>query len=69
MLIGHRLVLNLTFRALALHHSVCFRTNARNVSYETLNDGQLTLSTQLIKSKLSCYTPPPISHDVLFLIP
>ena len=34
-------------------------SNARNVSFETLYGGQLTLSTQLIKKKLSCYTSPP----------
>ena len=33
----------------------------QNTSFETLSD-QFTLSTQLIKPKLSCYTPPPLQH-------
>ena len=31
--------------------------NARNISLETLYEGQLTLSTQLIKPKFSCNIP------------
>ena len=39
---------NWPFRALALRHLLWRRANARNVSFETLNSGQFTLSTQLI---------------------
>ena len=39
---------NWPFRALALRHLLRRRANARNVSFETLNGGQFTLSTQLI---------------------
>ena len=54
----------LTFRASALRqskslticHSLWRRANARNISFETLYYGQLTLSTQLIKTnEISCY--------------
>ena len=41
-------VSKLTFRALALRHSLWRRTNARNVSLETINGDQFKLSTQLI---------------------
>ena len=41
-------VSKLTFRALVLRLSLWRRANVPNVSFETLNGGQLTLSTQLI---------------------
>ena len=45
-------VSRLTFRALALFLSLWRRTNARNVSFETLYGDQFTSSTQLIIPKL-----------------
>lgn len=39
------------FRAFALRFSLRRRTNARNVSLETLYGGQFILSSQLIKPK------------------
>ena len=41
-------VSKLTFRALALHHSLWRRANARNLGFETLNGGQFTFSTQSV---------------------
>ena len=41
-------VSKLTFRALVLRLSLWRRANVPNVSFETLNGGQFTLSTQLI---------------------
>ena len=41
-------VSKLTFRALALRHSLRQRTNARNVSFETLNDDQFMLPNYLV---------------------
>ena len=41
-------IFKLTSRALALRHLLWRRAYARNVSFETLNGGLLTLSTQLI---------------------
>ena len=41
-------VSKLTFRALALRHSLRRRTNARNVSFETLNDDQFMLPNYLV---------------------
>ena len=42
------------------------RTDARNVSFETLYGGQFTLSTLLMKPKLPCYSPPPTRHHSFF---
>ena len=42
------------------HHQ--YVTLSRVQSFETLYGGQFTLSTQLIKAKLSFYTPPPMQH-------
>ena len=41
------------------------RANARNISFETLG-GQLTLTTQFIKPKLTCYIPPPTQHHSFY---
>ena len=44
--------------------------SARNVSFQTLYGDQFTLSTQLIKLKLSCCTPPLSQlHSVFKNIP
>ena len=47
-------------------HSLRRRANARNVCFETLNGGQFTRSTQLIKLKLSCHTLSPSQHRSFF---
>ena len=41
-------VSKLTFRALAFHHSLWRRANARNLGFETLYGGQFTFSTHLV---------------------
>ena len=43
------------FRMLALHHSLWQRANAWNISFETLNRAQVTLSTQLIILNYTVY--------------
>ena len=46
------------------HHQ--YVTLSRVQSFETLYGGQFTLSTQLIKAKLSFYTPPPMQHHSFY---
>ena len=46
------------------HHQ--YVTLSRVQSFETLYGGQFTLSTQLIKPKLSFYTPPPMQHHSFY---
>ena len=47
------------------YRALAFRS-AQNVSLETLGGGQFTLSTQLIMTKVSCYTHPPTQHHSFF---
>ena len=56
--------MKLTFWALARHHSLSWRANPQNTSFETLYRGQFTSSTQLIIPKSSCYTPPLMHHHM-----
>ena len=46
------------------HHQ--YVTLSRVQSFETLYGGQFTLSTQLIKPKLSFYTPPPMQYQSFY---
>ena len=46
------------------HHQ--YVTLSRVQSFESLYGGQFTLSTQLIKAKLSFYTPPPMQHQSFY---
>ena len=46
------------------HHQ--YVTLSRVQSFETLYGGQFTLSTQLIKAKLSFYTPPPMQYQSFY---
>ena len=47
-------VSKLTFRALAPHHSLRRRTNARNVCSETINGGQFYVINSVDNKKWSC---------------
>ena len=51
---------------LALCQSKWQRANAWNFSFVTLYDGQFTLSTQLTKIRLPCYTLPLKQHHSVF---